>query len=150
MKRIELKQVARCLALDRHPRRRSSAARQPSVRHHPAPWSLLCHFLAELEERDRESEVLEKINVRDGDAFRAGKSPSSNPPMPKIDGEARRRALAMKRTVNTHFAPRIAPAKNLESMAPIGSESFAHDRMRSDQDLAITKIGKRLPIINDQ
>lgn len=51
---------------------------------------------------------------------------------------------------HTHFAPPIAPAKNLESMAFTGSESFAHDRMRSDQDLAITKIGKRLPIINDQ
>lgn len=69
-----------------------------------------------LGEGDRESEVLGKINVYDGDAFHAGECPRSNPPMPKIDREARRRAWAMKRTF-THFAPRIAPAKNLESIA---------------------------------
>lgn len=51
-----------------------------------------------LGEGDRESEVLGKINVYHGDAFHAGQCPRPNPPMPKIDREARRRAWAMKRT----------------------------------------------------
>lgn len=67
---------------------------------------------AELEQRDRESEVLEKINVHDGDAFRARECPKSNPPMPKIDREARRRALV---TMSTSYAFRTTARASEET-----------------------------------